>query len=140
MKVRRILVLSFLGLTLVFSMVRVSTPGNFGEILRQPKGENWQDYKVYWNGGPTVSQAVAILFDPKADDLTLAVDKFWSKVDDGKSLSGLVGWMKDEGKYPHVMRVVGPNKQLFGYVYTFNESMSLNVVNEKEMFVDAIVH
>jgi heme/copper-type cytochrome/quinol oxidase subunit 2 len=120
----------------------------FGEVLPQPKGEkqmtiemlqeNWQDYFIYQDG-PLGGVPIAIMFDPRNDDKTLATHR-WDEIKDKKSLSDAIGWIKTKAEIPHVMRIMGPNDQIFGYVYTYNESIPLHVINDKKIFVDDIVN
>jgi hypothetical protein len=120
----------------------------FGEVLPQPKGEkqmtiemlqeNWQNYIVYQDG-PLGGVPIAIMFDPRNDDKTLATHR-WVEIKDKKSLSDVIGWIKTRVEFPHVLRIMGPNDQLFGYVYTYNESIPLHVINDKKIFVDDIVN
>ena len=50
--------------------------------------ENWKNYDVYYAGSSY--RPIAILFDPKNDDVKLVGD-VWTKVEDGRTLSSLVG-------------------------------------------------
>jgi hypothetical protein len=100
--------------------------------------ENWQNYIVYQDG-PLGGVPIAIMFDPRNDDKTLATHR-WVEIKDKKSLSDVIGWIKTRVEFPHVLRIMGPNDQLFGYVYTYNESIPLHVINDKKIFVDDIVN
>jgi hypothetical protein len=151
MKARTILVHSFLGMTLLFFTVQCVTQAeNMGQVRSQPKGENemtiqrlqenWQDYIIY-KDGPFGGVSVAVMFDPKNDDKTLATHR-WVEIKDKKTLSDAVGWIKTKTgqEIPRVSRIMGPNDQLFGYVYTYNEQIPLHVINDKKIFVDDIVN
>jgi hypothetical protein len=100
--------------------------------------KNWQDYFIY-KDGPFGGVPIAVMFDPKNDDKTLPNHR-WDKIEDTKSLSDTISWIKTKTEIPHVLRIMGPNDQLFGYVYTYNESIPLHVINNKKIFVDDIVN
>ena len=138
-----------LGMALLFLISGcVAQMEKYGEVLPQPKGEkqmtiemlqkNWQDYFIYQDG-PLGGVPIAVMFDPKKDDKTLANHR-WDEIEDPKSLSDAISWIKTKTEIPHVLRIMGPNDQLFGYVYTFNESIPLHVINDKKIFVDDIVN
>ena len=50
--------------------------------------DNWHNYDVYFAGSPY--RPIAILFDPKNDGFKLVGDR-WTKVEDERTLSSLVG-------------------------------------------------
>jgi hypothetical protein len=149
MKSRKILVYSFLGIALLFLTTQcVSSPEDMGQVRPQMRDEkqmtiqmledNWQDYIIH-KDGPTGGIPVAVIFDPKNDDKTIATYE-WELVTDKQALLDAVGWIQSRPAEPKVNRIVGPNGELFGYVYTYNENIPMHVINDKKIFVDELVN
>ena len=140
------------GMVLVFLIVGcVSKGGDRGRIVAQsPKGEqitiqqltdDFAKYKVYY-AGTKPADAVTVLFGPKDNDKTITPDKWWNKVGDQASLSNITSWMqtRNAASLPFVQFVMGPNSQVFGYVYSFSFQIRTRVVSDKEMIVYAPVN
>ena len=149
MKSRKILVYSLLGMTLLLLTTQcVSQMSNEGQVVPQLRDEkqmtiqmledNWQDYIIY-KQGPTGGIPIAVLFDPKNDGKTIATYG-WTLVTDKQDLLAAVGWIQSRPAFPKVSRIMGPNDQLFGYVYTWNENIPMQVINDKKIFVDQLVN
>ena len=149
MKSRKILVYSLLGMTLLLLTTQcVSQMSNEGQVVPQLRDEkqmtiqmledNWQDYIIH-SDGPTGGIPIAVIFDPKNDDKTIATYE-WTLITDKQALLAAVGWIQSRPAYPKVNRIMGPNDQLFGYVYTYNENIPMNVINDKKIFVDELVN
>ena len=140
------------GMVLVFFItVCVSEGRARGRIVAQSrKGEqvsiqqltdDFAKYKVYY-AGTKPADAVTVLFCPKDNDKTITPDRWWNKVGDQASLSNSVSWMqtRNAASRPSVQLVMGPNSQVFGYVYSFSFQIRMRVVNDKEMIVYAPVN
>lgn len=140
------------GMVLIFLIVGcVSEGGNRGRIVAQsPKGErvtiqqltdDFAKYNVYY-AGTKPADAVTVLFCPKDKDKTITPDRWWNKVGDQASLSNSVSWMqtRNAASRPSVQLVMGPNSQVFGYVYSFSFQIRTQVVSDKEMIVYAPVN
>ena len=149
MKSRKILVYSLLGMTLLLLTTQcVSQMSNEGQVVPQLRDEkqmtiqmledNWQDYIIH-SDGPTGGIPIAVIFDPKNDDKTIATYE-WTLITDKQDLLATVGWIQSRPAYPKVNRIVGPNGDLFGYVYTYNENIPMHVINDKKIFVDELVN
>jgi len=101
--------------------------------------ENWQDYAIHY-AGFNIGNPAGILFDPKDDDRTLTGDK-WVKVEDKETLLELIGWMKSYTEYyPRIWRILGPNNELFGYLFypsyrMYADDVVIKVIDEKTMYV-----
>jgi hypothetical protein len=129
----------------------VSEGGKRGRVTAQPRGgaqvtiqqltDDFAKYKVYYSGVKP-ADAVSLLFCPKDSDTTLTPDRWWNKVADQASLSDIVSWMQTKENLVNlsVQSVMGPNSQVFGYVYTVNYNTRVQVVNDKEMTVFAPVN
>ena len=140
------------GMVLVFLIAGcVSEGGKRGKVIAQPRGgeqvsiqqltDDFAKYKVYYSGTKP-ADAVSVLFCPKDNDKTLTPDRWWNKVGDQASLSNIVSWIQTRENLVNlsVQSVMGPNSQVFGYLYTANYNTRVQVVNDKEMIVYAPVH
>ena len=128
----------------------VSKKDDRGRVKAQPRGgeqitiqkltDDFAKYNVYYSGiKPAL--AVGILFDPKDGDKTLNPDRWWTPLEDQESLSSTVRWMRAHADrhIPTVQLIMGPNSQLFGYIYTWNINTKFKVVSDKEILVYAPV-
>jgi len=144
--------MSIAGIVLVFFIAGcVSNKDARGRVIAQPRGgeqvsiqqltDDFAKYKVYY-AGVKPADAVSVLFIPKDSDKTLTPDRWWNIVNDQKTLSGTVSWIQSRADVhlPTVQLIMGPNSQLFGYIYTYNIFTKLKVVNDKEMIVYAQVN
>ena len=150
MNFRKILLYSFLGMTLLFFTVQcVQQAKNMGQVRAQPKEgnevtiqmlqENRQDYIIH-KDGPYGGIPIAVMFDPKNDDKTITTDPGWDLIADQKALSDAIGWLKSRPSIPRVYNITGPNDQVFGYVYTYTLNLPINVINDKKIFVERLVN
>jgi hypothetical protein len=139
------------GMVLVFLIIGcVSKKDDRGRVIAQPrKGEkvsiqqltdDFTKYKVYYAGIKPVV-AVGVLFIPKDSDRTLTPDRWWNIVEDQKYLSNIVSWVlaRADIHLPTVQLIMGPNSQMFGYIYTYNINTKLKVLSENEILVYAPV-
>ena len=78
---------------------------------------NWKDYDVTWTG-LSVGEPTALMFDPKGDGRRLAGD-LWHRVESKESLLAFVSSLQaNQIYYPVVWRVLGPDGQCYGYLYS----------------------
>ncbi|MBW2000049.1 MAG: hypothetical protein JRJ29_19075 [Deltaproteobacteria bacterium] len=116
----------------------VAQSGKTGnKVTIQQLQENWQDYFIHYSG-VKITQPVGILFDPKGDGKTIKVGSWWGKVEDRKRLRTAVEWMnaRSSASFPQVSLILGPNEQVFGYVYTYNPvPVRTRVISDTEIFV-----
>ena len=99
--------------------------------------KEWMNYTVYWTG-LDIAEPTGIMFDPKTDGKALTGDR-WYKVESQESLSKMIGWLKFNLQYyPYAWRVVGPDGQFYGYVYTGYTHFTMKLVDEKTMLVYGI--
>jgi hypothetical protein len=126
MKKRTYLFSTMVSLTLMFILAGCATSGNWGKLRAEYRHgdmtiqklvDNWQDYKILY-AGLSVKSPAAIMFDPKEDDKIVLGDK-WMEVKTKKDVSDIVMWLRAETGFPSALyRILGPNDELFGYVYT----------------------
>jgi hypothetical protein len=114
----------------------VLSPTKTDSVTIESLTKNWTNYTVYWTG-IDIGETTGIMFDLKADDkaLTGSGDR-WFKVESEESLTKMVGWMKfNTLYYPSLWAMVGPDGQLYGYIYTGSKRVSMKMVEDKTMLV-----
>ncbi len=95
---------------------------------------SWQDYTVSWTG-LNEGEPTGIMFDPKGDGRALT-GEHWYRVENKESLSKMIMWLKfNMNYYPYVWKIVGPDGQFYGYVYTGYTHFAMKVVDERTMLV-----
>ena len=97
--------------------------------------KNWKDYHVFYAGVST-SQPNAILFDPRKDDRRLIVHKWWVEVKDPETMSELMGFIYNSPWYPSLRSIIGPDHQLYGYLFSVYWNVPIKVVDNKTMWID----
>ena len=78
------------------------------------------------------------MFDPKKDGKTLVPSDKWTKVEDQESVSEIVSWLQIHnfpGYFLRLYKILGPNDQLFGYLFTGWHHVVFKVVDERTLFV-----
>jgi hypothetical protein len=141
--------LTFVCIILILPISTLAFFGPYGKLRVQPRGmekvtikmleENWQDYHVYF-AGPWIGRPSAIMFDPKGDDKKLVPHKGWVPVKDEKDFLE-VAWGIRVGQvafWPIVWRILGPDDQFYGYMYTAWDHVLIKVVDNKTLWVDDI--
>ena len=79
---------------------------------------NWNDYNIYYTG-MSISNPYGIMFDPKNDGRELVGDR-WTRVEDeGSALEIITGINANTQFQPKLHVLLGPDNQLYGYVYYF---------------------
>lgn len=108
-----------------------STGGLTIETLR----ENWQDYDVYY-AGIAEDNPRGIMFDPKGDDRRLTGDR-WVRLEDKESVSRVILWLENMGPElrPYLFRIIGPDQQVYGYIYTETNKVVSKAIDPKTLFV-----
>lgn len=97
--------------------------------------EQWQSYDVYY-AGLSLENPSAIMFDPKGDGQKLVSDK-WIAVKNRQELSTLVNWIDANIPFsPVLWRVLGPDSQFYGYMYSAWNHVLIKVVDESTLWVD----
>jgi hypothetical protein len=149
MKKKRNIYLAFIGIILILPISTLAFFGPYGKLRVQPRGaekvtiemleEGWQDYHVYF-AGPWIGRPSAIMFDPKGDDKKLVPHKWWVPVKNEEDLLEVV-WGIKVGQvdfWPIVWRIMGPDDQFYGYMYTAWHHVLIKVVDNKTLWVDDI--
>jgi hypothetical protein len=103
--------------------------------------EHWQDYHVYW-AGPYSSDPAAVMFDPKNDNMTIVPHPGWREVKNKDELVYFIALISVPPRamayYPHLMRILGPNGELYGYMYTSWDHVYMKQTAKDTLWVDNI--
>ena len=100
----------------------------------QVLAENWQDYHISYSGF-SIDRPLGLLFDPKNDDKTI-VSEHWTKIQNGKTVSNVIGWMETfGGRRARLYRIYGADDQFYGYIFTFLTSVTTKQVGENTLSV-----
>jgi hypothetical protein len=115
------------GLVLLGLLSGCGVSQNYGKNILASRGtnqmtietliENWQDYAIYYSG-ISAQQPYAVVFDPKNDGRTLDVTG-WTPIGSEEALKTTLGQMKTFMRgSQRLFKVLGPDDQLYGYLYT----------------------
>lgn len=103
------------------------------KVALQQLKVNWQDYAISY-AGVKVGTAAAVIFDPKNDDKTLVSDT-GVKVEDKETLLELIGVIESYIHfYPRLHRILGPDNQLYGYIFYAWGHPVFKVVDENTLY------
>jgi len=93
-------------------------------------------YHVYYSGY-AIDNAAGVLFDPKDDERTLMVSRAWERIQKDGEVSEAVRWASIPAlNYkPELYRVLGPDGQFFGYLYTGWLHAVLKAIDPQTLFV-----
>ncbi len=104
------------------------------KVTIQDLEKNWNDYAVYY-AGLSEENAAALMFDFRNDDRKL-LGKAWTEVKDKKTLSKIIGWIQTYTRYdPSVWKILGPNDQLYGYVFAPRTHILMRVIDDHTLYV-----
>jgi len=149
MKMQKYMLVTIIAMVLTLPLSTWAFFGPWGKLRLQPRGvervtyemllENWQDYDVYF-AGPWKGRPSAIMFDPRGDDRKLEHHKWWEPIKDEETLAE-VAWGIYVGQvsfFPEVWRILGPDNQFYGYMYTAWHHVLIKVVDDRTLWVDDI--
>lgn len=113
----------------------------YGRITAAPKEktiegllENWKDFDVYYSG-LNPDRPSGLMFDPKHDDREL-IGKRWEPVHDREAIERIVMWLGVNDVFqPRLLRILGPEQVLYGYVYTGWNQVVARSVDVRTMYV-----
>ena len=99
--------------------------------------KNWKDYDVSWTG-LSLAEPTALMFDPKGDGKKLVGD-IWHPVESKESLLDFISWLKtNQAYYPFVWRILGPDGQFYGYLYSGWSRAVVKPIDETRVWVYGI--
>ena len=151
MSIQKHICLTIAGLLLMVLMSGCQLITNYGKLRLQygpdekmtiqRLEERWQDYDVYY-AGVHVQLPSAVIFDPKDDDRKLITHERWVHIEDREELAEVLLWLwGDETSpefSPQLWKILGPDDQLYGYMYTPWDHANIKMVDEKTLWVDDI--
>jgi len=136
-----------LALMTIVLMVIITGCSGYGKLRLQSRfgddvtieklKENFSDYTVYY-AGYALDNPSGIMFDPKNDNRTLMPSERWTKLDDKESVIEVISWIKIQDShysYPRLYRILGPDDQFYGYLYSAWDRMVAKVVDDKTLWV-----
>ena len=78
------------------------------------------------------------MFDPKNNDKTLQPSDRWTKLDDKESVTEVISWIKIQDSsnfYPRLYRILGPDDQFYGYLFSAWNHLTTKVVDDRTLRV-----
>jgi hypothetical protein len=108
--------------------------GGGNEVTIQALIENWEAYHIYY-AGLGVRLPLGIMFDPKNNDTTLVGDR-WKIVENQQTLLEITRWIYPNTQYePRLSKILGPDDQLYGYLYHSYGSVVLKLIDDRKIYV-----
>ena len=130
--------------------VEVTTNELIKIYFREPPAYDSDGYITIYNQDGTVFEEISlssaqmidqkstrIMFDPKNDDRKL-LNGWWEKIDSQEELSYVVKWLGFGTRHLYgnnLYRMMGPDENIYGYVFTPFTHVSFKKVDEKSMYV-----
>jgi len=103
--------------------------------------ENSNDYIIYYAGyygSLSIKHPSAVMFDPRNDNKELVGEK-WTMVKDKHTLSELLSSIQSQepigSLYPRLWRILGPDEQFYGFLFTAWDHVVTKVIDDKIMWV-----
>jgi hypothetical protein len=139
--------MTFIVFVLIFYISGCSLLNSYGKLRQQSRdgltiqdlSENWNDYSIYYAGyygSLSIKHPSAVMFDPRNDNKRLVGDK-WTMVKDKHTLSELIDSIQRQesvgGFYPRLWRILGPDDQLYGFLFTAWDHVVTKVIDDKMM-------
>lgn len=132
----------------VLMILLISGCSSHGKLSLTPKGEsdsllldlmaNTDQYAVYYHGN-SEKIVSGILFDPKNDDKTIKPEGFlWTAVNDPQTIADIIDSIKRDdfpGYMPRLYRIVGPEGDFYGYLFTGWSYLVIKPVDERTLRV-----
>ena len=93
-----------------------------------------------WAGGWSPAQPTAVLFDPRDDNRTLVPHR-WTRVETRQKLLEVIQWLRMNQVSRSVLwKVLGPDGEFYGYVYTPWINVPMKRIDEGTMQVYDLPH
>ena len=127
--------LLFMATCLIYACAGPSNYGVLGpasgtrEITIAELKFNWKDYDIYYNGWHTATPA-AMMFDPKDNDTTLTGSS-WNRVTEESAFLEALDKITKRYFLKQVYAILGPERQLLGYMITPTTQMTIKEIDEK---------
>ena len=151
MKMKKYIFPAITVLVLAFFISGCAWIQRYGKIRPQPDStekmtpqalyDNRDDYNIYYAGyygNVSIKHPSAVMFDPKGDDRVLKGDR-WTKVTNDKWLARLIRSIEIQesvgGPDPKLWRILGPDDQFYGYMFSGWDHVVMKVVDDRTMLV-----
>ena len=95
--------------------------------------EGWEEYDIYYNTWYTATPA-AMMFDPRDNDTTLT-GKSWTRVTEQDAFFELLRKVAGSYQLNRVWAIVGPEKQLLGYMITPTTQLYIKNIADRTYYV-----
>jgi hypothetical protein len=99
--------------------------------------ENWKDYDIYYSGVHD-KYVYGVMFDPKDDERKLVGHEWWEPVETQEDLSELILWINVLPFEPMLWKILDPDNQLYGFIYTLRHPVMIKVVDNQTLWVDEL--
>ncbi len=99
--------------------------------------EQSEQFRVFY-AGYAVNNPSGILFDPVGDDRHLIPSPRWSEITGRDTAAEVVGWLRIQsgpGYFPALSRIVGPDGELYGYLFTGWHGLPTRGIEKQGLFV-----
>jgi hypothetical protein len=136
-----------LAIMTIVLMVIITGCSGYGKLRLQSRSgddvtveklqENFSDYTIHY-AGYAVDNPSGIMFDPKNDNKALMPSERWTKLDDKESVIEVISWIKIQDSshhYPRLYRILGPDDQFYGYLYSAWDHLLTKAVDDKTLWV-----
>ena len=104
--------------------------GSHGTAFVADLENGWERYDIYYNTWYAATPA-ALMFDPRDNGITLT-GKSWTKVEEQAVFSD---YLKRLNPSTRLFAIVGPKKQLLGYMLTPTNQLYIKKIDDKTYYV-----
>ncbi len=102
--------------------------------------ENWNDYHIYYSG-INKDRVYGIMFDPKNDARKLVGHKWWEPVETQEQVRQSIisiDIFRAFRYQPMLWKILGPDNQIYGFIYTARYPMIIKVIDDRTLWVDEL--
>ena len=110
--------------------------GGSGEVSISLLKDGWEEYDIYYNTWYSAVPA-ALMFDPRDNNTTLTGNS-WTRVEEEAEFSQLMERVTGSFNYTRIWAIVGPEKQLLGYMITPTTQLHIKMIDEKTFRVSSL--
>ena len=93
----------------------------------------WERYDIYYNTWYTATPA-ALMFDPR-DNATTLTGNSWIRVTEAAAFADHMQRVSGKHEFTRIWAIVGPQKQLLGYMITPTTKLYIKMIDEKTFYV-----
>jgi len=107
--------------------------GGSGEVSIEDLKTGWNEYDIYYSTWYSAAPA-ALMFDPRNNDTSLT-GKSWTMLKREVDFIELIDRVTGSFNYTRIWAIVGPEKQLLGYMITPTTRLFIKMIDEKTFYV-----